>query len=141
MRITQGTFSFLPDLTDDQIEAQIAYALGNDWAIMVEIALDEDSAAVIANMTVTGLCTHVFVRNLFYDRANTAETVNFRGNFLVVVFRSEERQEPVANARVGARNVCSRGSSTRPAPGLAAVVGRKGRRSGEAHIGSRSLIS
>ena len=27
MRITQGTFSFLPDLTDEQIEAQIAYAL------------------------------------------------------------------------------------------------------------------
>jgi ribulose-bisphosphate carboxylase small chain len=40
MRITQGTFSFLPDLTDDQIEAQIAYALRNDWAIMVEYTDD-----------------------------------------------------------------------------------------------------
>ena len=27
MRITQGTFSFLPDLTDEQIAAQLAYAL------------------------------------------------------------------------------------------------------------------
>ena len=27
MRVTQGTFSFLPDLTDEQIEAQIHYAL------------------------------------------------------------------------------------------------------------------
>ena len=27
MRITQGTFSFLPDLTDEQIAAQIRYAL------------------------------------------------------------------------------------------------------------------
>jgi ribulose-bisphosphate carboxylase small chain len=36
MRITQGTFSFLPDFTDEQIEAQIAYALRNGWAIMVE---------------------------------------------------------------------------------------------------------
>ncbi len=27
MRITQGTFSFLPDLTDEEIEAQIPYAL------------------------------------------------------------------------------------------------------------------
>ena len=27
MRITQGTFSFLPDLTDEQIEAQLRYAL------------------------------------------------------------------------------------------------------------------
>ncbi len=36
MRITQGTFSFLPDFTDDQIAAQLRYALGNGWAIMVE---------------------------------------------------------------------------------------------------------
>jgi ribulose-bisphosphate carboxylase small chain len=36
MRITQGTFSFLPDLTDDQIAAQLRYALRNGWAIMVE---------------------------------------------------------------------------------------------------------
>ena len=31
MRITQGTFSFLPDLTDEQIAAQVLYALENDW--------------------------------------------------------------------------------------------------------------
>ncbi len=36
MRITQGTFSFLPDLTDEQIELQIKYALRNGWAIIVE---------------------------------------------------------------------------------------------------------
>jgi ribulose-bisphosphate carboxylase small chain len=36
MRVTQGTFSFLPDLTDEQIEAQIDYALRNGWAIAVE---------------------------------------------------------------------------------------------------------
>jgi ribulose-bisphosphate carboxylase small chain len=36
MRVTQGTFSFLPDLTDEQIEAQIVYALDNGWAISVE---------------------------------------------------------------------------------------------------------
>jgi ribulose-bisphosphate carboxylase small chain len=36
MRITQGTFSFLPDLSDEQIEAQLRYALANRWAIMVE---------------------------------------------------------------------------------------------------------
>ncbi|MGH3042365.1 MAG: ribulose bisphosphate carboxylase small subunit [Gaiellaceae bacterium] len=36
MRITQGTFSFLPDLTDEEIEAQIAYSLANGWAILVE---------------------------------------------------------------------------------------------------------
>ena len=36
MRITQGTFSFLPDLTDEQIEAQLAYALSHGWSISVE---------------------------------------------------------------------------------------------------------
>ena len=36
MRITQGTFSFLPDLTDAEITAQIEYALRNGWAVAVE---------------------------------------------------------------------------------------------------------
>jgi ribulose-bisphosphate carboxylase small chain len=36
MRITQGTFSYLPDLSDEQIEAQVRYALRQGWAIMVE---------------------------------------------------------------------------------------------------------
>jgi ribulose-bisphosphate carboxylase small chain len=36
MRITQGAFSFLPDLTDEQIEAQLRYALSHGWSIMVE---------------------------------------------------------------------------------------------------------
>ena len=36
MRITQGTFSFLPDLTDEQISKQIEYALGQGWALGIE---------------------------------------------------------------------------------------------------------
>jgi len=36
MRITQGCFSFLPDLDDEQIKAQIEYCLRNDWAIGIE---------------------------------------------------------------------------------------------------------
>ncbi len=36
MRITQGAFSFLPDLTDEQISAQVEYCLGNNWAIGIE---------------------------------------------------------------------------------------------------------
>jgi ribulose-bisphosphate carboxylase small chain len=42
MRVTQGTFSFLPDLTDEEIEAQIRYALANGWAISVEYTDDPD---------------------------------------------------------------------------------------------------
>ena len=40
MRITQGTFSFLPDLTDDQIRAQIEYCLAQGWALSVEYTDD-----------------------------------------------------------------------------------------------------
>ncbi len=40
MRITQGTFSFLPDLTDEQIARQIEYCLGNGWAVSVEYTDD-----------------------------------------------------------------------------------------------------
>jgi ribulose-bisphosphate carboxylase small chain len=36
MRVTQGTFSFLPDLTDDQIRRQAEYALAQGWALAIE---------------------------------------------------------------------------------------------------------
>ena len=36
MKITQGTFSFLPDLTDEQIGAQIEYCLEEGWAVSIE---------------------------------------------------------------------------------------------------------
>ena len=40
MRITQGTFSFLPDLNDGEIRAQIDYALQSGWAIGIEYTDD-----------------------------------------------------------------------------------------------------
>ncbi len=40
MRITQGTFSFLPDLTDEQIRAQVGYCLDRGWAVSVEFTDD-----------------------------------------------------------------------------------------------------
>jgi ribulose-bisphosphate carboxylase small chain len=36
MRLTQGTFSFLPDLTDDRVRAQVQYCLDNGWSVAVE---------------------------------------------------------------------------------------------------------
>jgi ribulose-bisphosphate carboxylase small chain len=38
--ITQGTFGVLPDLDDDEIEAQLRYAVGNQWAISIEFTDD-----------------------------------------------------------------------------------------------------
>ena len=40
MRITQGCFSFLPDLTDDQITAQVEYMLERGWAVGIEYTAD-----------------------------------------------------------------------------------------------------
>jgi len=40
MHVTQGTFSYLPPLSDDQIKAQVQYALSNNWALSVEFTDD-----------------------------------------------------------------------------------------------------
>nr|YP_009332954.1 ribulose-1,5-bisphosphate carboxylase/oxygenase small subunit [Membranoptera tenuis]AKL79210.1 ribulose-1,5-bisphosphate carboxylase/oxygenase small subunit [Membranoptera tenuis] len=40
MRLTQGTFSFLPDLTDEQIKKQIDYAISKKWAVNIEFTED-----------------------------------------------------------------------------------------------------
>ena len=39
-RLTQGQFSFLPDLTDDEIRAQVEYGLGKGYAWSVEYTDD-----------------------------------------------------------------------------------------------------
>jgi ribulose-bisphosphate carboxylase small chain len=35
VRVTQGCFSFLPDLSNDQIKKQIEYAIKKSWAISI----------------------------------------------------------------------------------------------------------
>nr|ARO91177.1 ribulose bisphosphate carboxylase small subunit [Flintiella sanguinaria] len=40
MRLTQGAFSFLPDLTDEQITKQVKYAVSKKWAINIEFTDD-----------------------------------------------------------------------------------------------------
>jgi len=36
MRITQGTFSYLPDFTEEEIKAEVRYCLDNGWAFSIE---------------------------------------------------------------------------------------------------------
>lgn len=36
MRVTQGTFSYLPDLDDDQVRAQVQYCLDKGWPVAIE---------------------------------------------------------------------------------------------------------
>jgi len=40
MRVTQGTFSFLPDLSDAQIRGQVEYCLKQGWAVSIEYTDD-----------------------------------------------------------------------------------------------------
>jgi ribulose-bisphosphate carboxylase small chain len=40
MRLTQGAFSFLPDLSDEQIVKQLQYAINKGWALSVEYTDD-----------------------------------------------------------------------------------------------------
>lgn len=40
MRLTQGTFSFLPDFTDEDIRVQAQYAIDKGWAVSVEYTDD-----------------------------------------------------------------------------------------------------
>ena len=50
MRITQGCFSFLPDLTDTQIAAQINYCLEQNWAVALEFTDDPHPRNTYWNM-------------------------------------------------------------------------------------------
>jgi len=40
MKVTQGQFSFLPDLTDAEIKLQVQYALDQGWALAIEYTRD-----------------------------------------------------------------------------------------------------
>jgi ribulose-bisphosphate carboxylase small chain len=95
MRITQGTFSFLPDLTDHQIELQLRYALRRGWAIMVEhtddphprnalwemwappqfdLAEDEVDLAMATVQEARAACRHSYVKVVCYDRSLGRQT-------------------------------------------------------------------
>ena len=117
MRITQGAFSFLPDLTDEQITAQLRYALGNGWAIMVEhtddphprnslwemwgqplFDLSEDEVAIPLRelRAAREACPHEYVKLVCYDASLGRQTTAL--SFIVGRPQSEpgfrlERQE------------------------------------------------
>ncbi len=50
MHITQGQFSFLPPLTDQEIRAQVDYAISKGWAVSIEWTDDPHPRNVYWNM-------------------------------------------------------------------------------------------
>ena len=50
MRITQGTFSYLPDLTPEEIRAQVQYAIDQGWAVAIEFTNDPHPRNILWEM-------------------------------------------------------------------------------------------
>ena len=50
MKVTQGQFSFLPELTDAEIKLQVEYALNNGWAVAIEHTADPHPRNVFWSM-------------------------------------------------------------------------------------------
>ncbi|MDL2338061.1 MAG: ribulose bisphosphate carboxylase small subunit [Pseudomonadota bacterium] len=94
MRLTQGTFSFLPDLTDVQIGRQIDHCLQKGWALGIEYTDDphprntywdmfgnpmfdiSDSAAILMEVNA---CRKTFpnhyIRLIAFDSSHGTESV------------------------------------------------------------------
>jgi ribulose-bisphosphate carboxylase small chain len=100
MRLTQGQFSFLPDLTDAEITAQCGYALDQGWSMAVEFTDDphprntywemwgppmfdlRDPAGVLLEVNACREAKpHGYIRVLAFDARKGSETI--RMNFIV----------------------------------------------------------
>jgi len=93
-RITQGQFSFLPDLTDTEITQQIAYGLGRGYAWSVEYTDDphprntywemfgmpmfdlKDAAGVLMELNACRKTfPHHYIRLMAFDSTRGIETI------------------------------------------------------------------
>ena len=107
MRVTQGAFSFLPDLTDDQIAAQVNYCIANGWAVSLEFTDDphprntywemwghpmfdsNDPAAVIYELNeCRKVYGHLYIRLSAFDSTHGWESVKL--SFIV----NRPKEEP-----------------------------------------------
>lgn len=98
--LTQGTFSFLPPLSDNEISAQLQYCLDHDWPINVEFSDDphprntywemwglplfdlKDAAAILQEINACrDLYPHSYIRVSAYDRTKGRQTIGL--SFLV----------------------------------------------------------
>jgi len=79
MRITQGTFSFLPDLTDEQITKQLDYCLNNGWAVGIEYTDDphpRNTAGILLEInSARKTFPNHYIRVTAFDATHTVESV------------------------------------------------------------------
>jgi ribulose-bisphosphate carboxylase small chain len=107
MHITQGTFSYLPELTDEEIVAQVQYCLNNNWPISVEYTDDphprnvywemfglpmfdaNDPAAVLLEINE---CRRVFPNH--YIRVNGYDRTHHRSTTVLSFIVHRPKDEP-----------------------------------------------
>lgn len=94
MHITQGQFSFLPPLTDDEIRAQVDYAISKGWALSIEWTHDphprnvywemwghpmfeiKDGAAVIFDLIACRkACPNAYIKINAFDNTRGVESM------------------------------------------------------------------
>ena len=92
--LTQGTFSFLPPLTDEEISRQIDYCLQNEWPLNIEFTDDPhprntywemwglpmfdlaDPAAILYELNECRKAyPHHYIRLSAYDRSKGRQTI------------------------------------------------------------------
>ena len=94
IHLTQGTFSYLPALTDDEISKQIDYCLQNEWPLNIEFTDDphprntywemwelpmfdlKDPAAILHELNACRKAyPHQYIRLSAYDRSKGRQTI------------------------------------------------------------------
>jgi ribulose-bisphosphate carboxylase small chain len=107
MRLTQGAFSFLPDLTDAQVGSQIEYCLQNGWAVSIEYTDDphprntywemygqpmfdiRDAAGVMAELA---SCRQTFAQH--YIKVNAFDSSHGRESLRLSFIVNRPKHEP-----------------------------------------------
>lgn len=92
--LTQGTFSYLPPLTDEEIGKQIEYCLSNNWPLNIEFTDDphprntywemwelpmfdvKDAAAILSELNACRkIYPYHYIRLNAYDRSKGRQTI------------------------------------------------------------------
>ena len=107
MKLTQGTFSFLPDLSDEQIGSQLRYCLDNGWAVSIEYTDDPhprntfwemfglpmfDARDAAAIMTEIAACRVTYPRH--YIKVNAFDATRGRESLRLSFIVNRPAEEP-----------------------------------------------
>lgn len=136
MKLTQGTFSFLPDLTDEQIGLQVQYCIENGWAINLEFTDDPhprnvywqmwghpmfdvlDASAVLYELKeCRKVYDNYYIRLSAFDNSHGVESLKL--SFIVNRPKVEERGFHLQRTEVDGRNMryTTHAYATQQAPG------------------------